>query len=276
MELVSRDDRWPNFHKYVEFRTHTVHASWTVFSNATPEDLNLDVLCQRARNTVWNERRFPAAIMRILKPVRATANIFKSGKVVVTGAKNPDQCEYAAKKITKSIQKAMGGLGDTFSKKIKFRNFKVNNIAGVCKYGHYINLAELLAECSTSFGTATFEPEIFPGLIFKHQSPRITITIFHNGSITLTGARKIEDMKIGLSSIEPLLDKVRLANPNSGPNKNVSLEGSSPSSLQNKHNNSKEECEKQKTDEKSIDSETKPKEQSPTISNSGLVQFPYE
>lgn len=41
--------------------------------------------------------------------------------------------------------------------------------------------------------------------------------IFHNGKITLAGARKVEEMKIALSNIEPILEKTRLPPRDDGP-----------------------------------------------------------
>ena len=71
----------------------------------------------KCRNAEYNPKRFAAVIMRIRDP-KTTALIFASGKIVCTGAKNPDLSKQAAKKYAKIIKNC--GFPDVI-----FKDFKV-------------------------------------------------------------------------------------------------------------------------------------------------------
>lgn len=95
--------------------------------------------------------------MRIKEP-KTTALIFASGKMVCTGAKSEDDSEIAAKRYAKSIRK----LGN---KEVKMTDFKIQNIVGSHDVGFKIKLETLLN--ATGRVTSRYEPELFPGLIFR-------------------------------------------------------------------------------------------------------------
>lgn len=60
-------------------------------------ELDLKTIALHARNAEYNPKRFSAVIMRIREP-KTTALIFRSGKMVVTGAKSEEQARHAARK----------------------------------------------------------------------------------------------------------------------------------------------------------------------------------
>lgn len=61
--------------------------------------LDLKMIALKCRNTEFNPRRFGAVIMRLREP-RATALIFASGKMVVTGVKSTHNATLACKKFS--------------------------------------------------------------------------------------------------------------------------------------------------------------------------------
>lgn len=61
---------------------------------------------------------------------------------------------------------------------------------------------------------AQYEPELFPGLIYRMQMPKIVLLIFVSGKIVLTGGKKREDIYQAFENIYPVLTEFRkLANP---------------------------------------------------------------
>lgn len=100
-------------------------------------------------------QRFAAVIMRIREP-KTTALIFASGKMVVTGAKSEDDSKLASRKYARIIQK----LG--FNS--KFTDFKIQNIVGSCDIKFPIRLEGL---ASRHHNFSSYEPELFPGLIYR-------------------------------------------------------------------------------------------------------------
>ncbi|KAH7910617.1 transcription factor TFIID-domain-containing protein [Hygrophoropsis aurantiaca] len=122
-------------------------------------------------------QRFAAVIMRIREP-KTTALIFASGKMVVTGAKSEDDSRLASRKYARIVQK----LGFD----AKFSEFKIQNIVGSCDVKFPIRL-EGLAYSHGQF--SSYEPELFPGLIYRMLKPKVVLLIFVSGKIVLTGAK---------------------------------------------------------------------------------------
>ncbi|KAI9229999.1 MAG: hypothetical protein DHS80DRAFT_29234 [Piptocephalis tieghemiana] len=159
--------------------------------------LDLKTIALHARNAEYNPKRFAAVIMRIRDP-KTTALIFASGKMVVTGAKSEDDSKLAARKYARIVQK----LGFA----ARFTDFKIQNIVGSCDVKFPIRL-EGLAYAHGSY--SSYEPELFPGLIYRMVQPKIVLLIFVSGKIVLTGAKVREEIYRAFDNIYPTLEEFR-------------------------------------------------------------------
>jgi len=164
--------------------------------------LDLKEIALHARNAEYNPKRFAAVIMRIRDP-KTTALIFASGKMVCTGAKSEDDSKTAARKYAKIVTK----LGFA----AKFKEFKIQNIVGSCDVRFPIRL-EGLAIAQSMF--ASYEPEIFPGLIFRMKSPKVVLLIFVSGKVVLTGGKLREEIYKAFENIYPILQEFRKGDAN--------------------------------------------------------------
>ncbi|GIY99969.1 TATA-box-binding protein [Caerostris extrusa] len=159
--------------------------------------LELLKIALHLRNAEYNPRRFHAVIMRILDPKTACL-IFRSGKIVVTGARSEDAAHLAARKYARLIQK----LGFD----VKFIDFKIQNMVASCDVKFPINIEQLYcSHCQFS----SYEPELFPGLIYRLVKPRIVVLIFVSGKIVLTGGKSREEVKEGFELMYPVLTAFR-------------------------------------------------------------------
>lgn len=155
--------------------------------------LDLKKIALHARNAEYNPKRFAAVIMRIRDP-RTTALIFSSGKMVCTGAKSEEQAKLAARKYARIVQK----LGFP----AKFLDFKIQNMVGSCDVKFPIRLEGLVL----SHGQfSSYEPELFPGLIYRMVKPRIVLLIFVSGKVVLTGAKVRQEIYEAFENIYPIL-----------------------------------------------------------------------
>ena len=144
--------------------------------------------------------------MRIREP-KTTALIFASGKMVVTGAKSEDDSKLASRKYARIIQK----LGFN----AKFTDFKIQNIVGSCDVRFPIRL-EGLALHPQHAAFSSYEPEIFPGLIYKMVQPKVVLLIFVSGKVVLTGAKTRKDIYDAFQAMYHVLEqykKVQIDNP---------------------------------------------------------------
>lgn len=155
--------------------------------------LDLKKIALHARNAEYNPKRFAAVIMRIREP-RTTALIFSSGKMVCTGAKSEEDSRLAARKYARIIQK----LGFP----AKFLDFKIQNMVGSCDVKFPIRLEGLVL---THAAFTSYEPELFPGLIYRMVKPRIVLLIFVSGKVVLTGAKVRQEIYEAFDNIYPIL-----------------------------------------------------------------------
>lgn len=164
--------------------------------------LDLKEIALHARNAEYNPKRFAAVIMRIREP-KTTALIFASGKMVCTGAKSEEDSRIASRKFAKIVQKL--GFQATF------KEFKIQNIVGSCDVRFPIRL-EGLAIAQNMF--SSYEPEIFPGLIYRMKQPKVVLLIFVSGKVVLTGAKKREEIYEAFENIYPVLQGFRKGDAN--------------------------------------------------------------
>ncbi|NWI30779.1 TBPL2 protein, partial [Sula dactylatra] len=161
--------------------------------------LDLKNIALHARNAEYNPKRFAAVIMRIREP-QTTALIFSSGKMVCTGAKSEEQSRLAARKYARVVQK----LGFP----AKFLDFKIQNMVGSCDVRFPIRLEGLVL---THQQFSSYEPELFPGLIYRMVKPRIVLLIFVSGKVVLTGAKERSEIYEAFENIYPILKGFRKA-----------------------------------------------------------------
>ncbi|KIH94103.1 transcription initiation factor TFIID TATA-box-binding protein [Sporothrix brasiliensis 5110] len=159
--------------------------------------LDLKTIALHARNAEYNPKRFAAVIMRIRDP-KTTALIFASGKMVVTGAKSEDDSKLASRKYARIIQK----LGFD----AKFTDFKIQNIVGSCDIKFPVRLEGL---ASRHHNFSSYEPELFPGLIYHMIKPKVVLLIFVSGKTVLTGAKVREEIYQAFEMIYPVLQDFR-------------------------------------------------------------------
>jgi transcription initiation factor TFIID TATA-box-binding protein len=160
--------------------------------------LDLKTIALKCRNTEFNPRRFGAVIMRLREP-RATALIFASGKMCVTGVKSAHNASLATKRFAYILERVGFQPQDHLE-------FKIQNMVGTTDIGFPIRLEGLVYAHSAY---ASFEPELFPGLIYRLVSLRVVFLIFVSGKIVITGAKSEQDLKQAFIKLKPVLMQFR-------------------------------------------------------------------
>jgi len=157
------------------------------------EKIDLIKIARKHEQVEYNPERFPGLIMRINNP-KATFLVFSTGKMVITGLRRADEAAPGVKKAMKYIKKA----GINVAKPV----ITIQNIVASGDLHTYIdlNLAAVIME------NVMYEPEVFPGLIYRMQNPKSVFLIFSTGKVVCTGAK---DKKIVREAIVKLNHEVR-------------------------------------------------------------------
>jgi len=169
-----------------------------VASGVIADSIDLLEVSKKVKNCELNTKRFPGAVYRIEKPKIASL-IFSSGKVVLTGIRDKQALTDGLNIIMKSLKSA--GVKTHKEPKVVITNI-------VCSYdiGKYINLNKVVI--TLNLENIEYEPEQFPGLVYRIKDPKIVALLFSSGKIILTGGKNIEDIKKGLDFLEQKLESI--------------------------------------------------------------------
>lgn len=169
-----------------------------VASGVIADSIDLVEVSKKIASCELNTKRFPGAVYRIEKPKIASL-IFSSGKVVLTGIRNKQALHDGLEIIIASLKEA--GVNT-----LEVPRVAITNI--VCSYdiGKYINLNKVVI--TLNLENIEYEPEQFPGLVYRIKDPKIVALLFSSGKIILTGGKNLEDIKRGLDFLEQKLESI--------------------------------------------------------------------
>ena len=168
-----------------------------VVSTSLEHDIPLEKMAATLSNTEYNPEQFPGLVIRIKDP-KTSALIFSSGKVVCTGARSMEKGHASIKKIIKSLEKI--GI------RIKIKpEVKIQNIVASGSVGMDLNLNVL----ATKLQNVEYEPEQFPGLVYKLLAAKATFLLFSNGKIVCTGTKSEKEVHAALDKLIENLKKVK-------------------------------------------------------------------
>ncbi|EER14205.1 TATA-binding protein, putative [Perkinsus marinus ATCC 50983] len=166
-------------------------------SSSSSHLIDLKKVAFKARNAEYNPRKVNAVVIRFRDP-KATAMLYGTGKVMVTGSNSEETAKDAAKKVAKIVIKS-GAYPQA-----RFRRFKIENMVASADVRFPIRL-EALAYEHRSY--CSYEPELYPGLVFRLFEPKVALLIFVSGKIVFTGAKNRDDITNAFRNIYPLLLK---------------------------------------------------------------------
>ena len=175
--------------------------------------LDLKKIAFKCRYTDFNPRRYGALTMR-LSELKAVGVMFASGKLIITEINSPFKAESACKEFRKVIEK----LGFK-PKEFGAMDFKIQNYVGMTNVGFPIRLEELSYAQSDY---SSYEPEVFPGLVYRLDRTEVVMLVFSSGKIVLSGSRKRTDLKNALAKFYPIVMqyKAKYSSKEGGPGSN--------------------------------------------------------
>ncbi len=176
----------------------TIKIENVVASTSLRDDLDLPKLALSLENSEYEPEQFPGLIYRIKEPKTATL-LFRSGKVVCTGGKSLEEVQKAIKFLRKQVENAGFPID-------KDPEIHVQNIVASSDLGNPINLNAI----AMSFGleNVEYEPEQFPGLVYRMYNPKVVLLLFGSGKLVCTGAKKPEDVQKAVEKISEELRKI--------------------------------------------------------------------
>ena len=177
----------------IETSPYDVKIQNVVASATLDQKINLLDIIKAFRNVEYRPKKFPGLVFRLKRPKTATL-IFTTGNMVCTGAKSEKQARSAVKKVVRELK--ANGIIILGNPKIVIQNM----VASANLHGK-IDL-EMMSDVLEH---VMYEPEQFPGLIYRMTEPKVVLLVFASGKLVITGAKKEEQVHEAADKIRAIL-----------------------------------------------------------------------
>jgi transcription initiation factor TFIID TATA-box-binding protein len=158
------------------------------------QKLDLMAIMKVFRNVEYRPKKFPGLVFRLKRPKTATL-IFSTGKMVCTGAKSEKLAKSAIRKVVRELKN--NGIIILDKPEIM-----IQNIVATANLHSKVDL-EAAADVLEN---VMYEPEQFPGLIYRMGDPKVVILIFTSGKLVCTGGKSAEMVDVAVAKLHGILE----------------------------------------------------------------------
>ncbi len=148
--------------------------------------------------TEYRPRLFPGLVFKLDKPKTATL-LFASGKMICTGAKSEQLAREAVLKVVKELREQ--GIEVDIKPEIR-----IQNIVASGSLGGSVDFEGIMRFLDKTM----YEPDQFPGLVYRMEEPKVVLLIFSNGRIVCTGAKQENEVYDAVSRLRRILEESNL------------------------------------------------------------------
>ena len=179
-------------------RKPVIHIQNIVASAALNQRISLKTIVEKFPHAEYSPRVFPGLVFRLKKPKTATL-IFETGKMVCTGAKSEKEAIQAVNKVVKELKNhGMSVLNKPA--------ITIQNIVASAELNGEIDLENVVYKLKK----VMYEPEQFPGAVFRMDEPKVVFLIFSAGKLVCVGAKKEPDVYTAVNKLQELLEEKEL------------------------------------------------------------------
>ena len=169
-----------------------------VSSASIDQKMDLIQIEKKFPETEYNPEQFPGLVFRLTNPKTATL-IFRTGKMVCTGAKSEELSIAAVNMVVQKLRKAKINIK-------KDAIISIQNIVSSINLGGKIHLEK----AARTLPRSLYEPEQFPGLIHRMLDPKTVILIFASGKLVCVGAKLETEVYRSVNNVHSLLEEKEL------------------------------------------------------------------
>jgi transcription initiation factor TFIID TATA-box-binding protein len=165
-----------------------------VASASLDQKIDLLAIMKVFRNVEYRPKQFPGLVFRLKRPKTATL-IFGSGKMVCTGAKSEKMARRAVNKVVRELKN--NGIIILGKPSITIQNLVASaNLHGKIDLETAADIME----------NVMYEPEQFPGLIYRMGTPKVVMLLFASGKLVCTGAKHEDMVKEAVEKLHEILE----------------------------------------------------------------------
>ena len=168
-----------------------------VATTSLGKDIPLTKLAKTIPSTEYNPEQFPGLVLRVKQPKSAVL-VFSSGNLVCTGTKSIAQVKQVIAQVIKILKKI--NVKITTKPKVTVQNIVASGS---------INMMLNLNLLSLTLENTEYEPEQFPGLVYKLENPPATFLLFSNGKLVCTGTKNNQQLEDSMNQLVKTLMEIK-------------------------------------------------------------------
>ncbi len=179
---------------------HTINIENVVASTGIGQELDLQSVAMDLEGADYDPEQFPGLVYRTQNP-KSAALIFRSGKIVCTGAKSTNDVHDSLEIVFKKLRDLRIPVEDS-------PDITVQNIVTSADLEEDLNLNAIAI--GLGLENIEYEPEQFPGLVYRLESPDVVALLFGSGKLVITGGKEPSDAHEAVDVITGRLDELGL------------------------------------------------------------------
>ncbi|MFB6236309.1 MAG: TATA-box-binding protein [Halopenitus sp.] len=180
--------------------TETINIENVVASTGIGQELDLQSVAMDLEGADYDPEQFPGLVYRTQDP-KSAALIFRSGKIVCTGAKSTDAVHESLHIVFEKLRELQIPIEDD-------PEIEVQNIVTSADLGESLNLNAIAI--GLGLENIEYEPEQFPGLVYRLDDPDVVALLFGSGKVVITGGKDPSDAKEAVGEIVDRLEELGL------------------------------------------------------------------
>jgi transcription initiation factor TFIID TATA-box-binding protein len=178
----------------------TITIENVVASTGIGQELDLQSVAMDLEGADYDPEQFPGLVYRTAEP-KSAALIFRSGKIVCTGAKSTDDVHESLEIVFDELRALDIPVSEN-------PEITVQNIVTSADLGRSLNLNAIAI--GLGLENIEYEPEQFPGLVYRLEEPDVVALLFGSGKLVITGGKQPQDAADAVDVISERLAELGL------------------------------------------------------------------
>jgi transcription initiation factor TFIID TATA-box-binding protein len=159
------------------------------------DELDIYKISEKVPGFMYDPTEFLGLTLKLEKPNVAIL-LLPNGKVICTGAKKIEDIEFSIKEVVNKIK----SIGIKIKSKTEL---EIQNIVASLDLNKELNLSLIAKELMLE--DTSYEPDHFPGIIYKIDDTGAVLLISSTGKIVCVGVKNLED---ATKAIEMMKEKI--------------------------------------------------------------------
>jgi transcription initiation factor TFIID TATA-box-binding protein len=172
-----------------------------VASGALDVELDLERLADDIGEPVarYDPDKYPGMYLRFEEDA-PLITVYRTGKFIITGADSEEE-SYSLRKRFLNLFSDMDVIEGP-----EDECFSIQNYVCTAELGQNLNLNALVI--SLGLEKTEYEPEQFPGLIYRPDNRNCVILVFATGNVVITGSKQISDAECCFMNLKEEVSKI--------------------------------------------------------------------